>query len=44
MTSYVFSINPSAIPQNLFWILTDIFMLTMTFGVKKDIQPQPSSS
>lgn len=44
MTSYVFSMNPSGISQNLFWILTDIFMLTMTFGAKKDIQSLPLSS
>lgn len=44
MTSHVFSINPSAIPQNLFWILTDIFMLTMALAVKTEPRPLNSEN
>lgn len=32
MTSFVFSINAGGLPQNLFWILTDVFILTMALG------------
>jgi glucan phosphoethanolaminetransferase (alkaline phosphatase superfamily) len=32
MTSYVFSLNAGGLPQNLFWILTDVFILTVAFS------------
>jgi len=40
LTEYAFSLSPAGIFPNLFWILTDVFVLVMALGVKQNgIQP-----